>query len=314
MEKSVRFTGIKRYILLVMVVFSALSAWGQVHEIDLELVSIVSPVSGYNLTATEGISIRIKNSGRTLMGGAYECRVSLDGNEIHRRFYSFPPFFTSSKEDIVDLSVTVDFITAKTHTIGITLILGTDLNATNNTKTIVVENYGDYPSPPPPVPAYVVIGIPEVEGIRTIPAAGKHELRNGAPFDLAVEVSDEYDESDIKVLANGVKLEPVPLRGALYSYRIDKVHEYIDLRIEGVEKNDPMGIYSPSDESATRIYTVGRTLYVEVAEKAGLIVYSSSGQLYTQRNLNPGTTSLILPNGIYFVKVNEEVRKIVVSE
>jgi len=57
------------------------------------------------------------------------------------------------------------------------------------------------------------------------------------------------------------------------------------------------------------VYTVGTTLYVEVVEKIELAVYTLSGQLYTQRILEPGTLS----KGIYFVKVSQEVWKIVIN-
>jgi len=198
----------------------------------------------------------------------------------------------------------------------------TDLDGTslihhvNGVKYIDMGAYQTMKTTPPvpPVPSVFTITIPDIKGVTTTPKAGRHEVNKGESFALDILVDDEYDESVLRVFANNKELEEVSIRSASYSYRIEEVYETITIRIEGVEKNDPLSSNSFSGQSAVRIYTIGTTLYAEVARKAGLAIYSSSGKLYTERNLEPGTTALTLPKGIYVVKIGEDVWKIMISD
>lgn len=172
----------------------------------------------------------------------------------------------------------------------------------------------DSPIPTPSVPDFFQVTIPFVEGVTSVPAAGKHEIGYGQPLDLTIQLSDAYDASEIRVLANGVALEPVQLRAASYSYRIDEVHSFIDLQILGVKKNNPLGITTPSgDILSPRVYTQASLLCIETVEVSETTVYTLDGKMYAQRPVGEGLTQIPLPAGTYVVRIGNESWKIVIK-
>jgi len=167
------------------------------------------------------------------------------------------------------------------------------------------------PTPPvPPVPQVFTITLPAIQGATTTPAAGKYEVYRGSPFTFSLLVDDDYDESAPRVFAGNRLLEALPTRAASYTYRLEDIYETITIRIEGITKNDPLGIDTPAS-SGTRVYTSGSTLYVDVPAQSALTVHTLSGQLHTQRALTPGTNTLSLPQGVYIVKVDQQTWKVV---
>lgn len=161
------------------------------------------------------------------------------------------------------------------------------------------------PTPPiPPIPNFFRITLPTIQDVTTNPVAGVYEVRRGDPFSFTLTLTDNYQGSEVNVYANNRLLEPVSVQGRIYFFRIDAVYETYDIRLE-----NPLGIDSPED-SSVYVYTVGPTLYVEVAEKTKLAIYTLTGHLYTQRHLEAGTTTLTLPRGIYLVKSDNRAWKI----
>lgn len=182
----------------------------------------------------------------------------------------------------------------------------------NDDLNIVVNLIAPPPTPPTP-PAYFPVSIPSIEGVTTIPAAGKYEMAYGQPFDLTVEVSDAYDKSDIIVEVNGVALAPVSLRSVSYSYRIEKVTSFLDINILGVTKNDPLGI-DKADNGTLRFYTSEDALYIDAPQSDTVAVYTLSGALVTQYVIPAGTSRLPLGKGVYIVRVGAETYKIMVND
>jgi len=124
-------------------------------------------------------------------------------------------------------------------------------------------------------------------------------------------VGDDYDESSFHVFANNKELEVVNLRSASYSYRIEEVYEAISIRIEGIEKNDPMGTGVVGETE--KVYTQGSTLYVNASNAGELAIFTVAGQLVYKRAVEAGTTAVSLSEGVYIVRLNEKTWKVVVG-
>jgi len=169
---------------------------------------------------------------------------------------------------------------------------------------------------------YTVI-MPEVKGAATWPGAGEHKVPYGEAFAFRVNLDPGYSQSEIIVRVNGVEAEEVipdniddplaPLRDEIpYShyYRIDRVAGPIQITVEGLKPNDPVGNLQP-ESTAERVYSRDGSLIIESPVPQAAHVYNVAGALQTTFRID-GQQSIALQKGVYIVKMGGKVYKVVV--
>jgi len=278
--------------------------------VDAEISSITSPVSGNELTALESVTVNIKNNGGSDITG-FELVLEVDGTQIASETYSGT--INSLGEKSYTFTQKADLSLVQTYDIKVTVNVTGDMNTDNDSKEIVVENYGSNvvpPTPVPPVPDYVVIRIPEIEGIVTNPAAGKYEHPYGEHWSLEITPLAGYSLEEVIVRINGKIITPTSLRATAesLSYHMSEVRDHLVIEIEGV-KSGPSG--TDKVDGTTRIYTLGTTLYAETTKAGELAIFTVAGQLVFKRPVDAGTTTVSLQRGVYIVRLEKESWKIV---
>ena len=107
---------------------------------DAEVKSIDKPASGPNLTATEQIRVTVKNNGSDPIT-SLPISVTIDGGTPINETITTP--IASFAEYTYIFTATANLSTVSTHTISATVALPGDQDATNNTKTKSVTNFGN---------------------------------------------------------------------------------------------------------------------------------------------------------------------------
>jgi len=135
---------------------------------------------------------------------------------------------------------------------------------------------------------------------------GEHAVTYGEPFTFSLTLDEGIDETAVHIYANGIEIQPDPLRSITLSYTIDKVIGPITVLIEGTE--NPTGNTRLTD---TRIYGAGGQLVIETAAAQNAQVYSLTGSLVANRQVN-GRDMINLKPGVYIVRIKEVIQKVVV--
>ncbi|MDH6303404.1 hypothetical protein M2459_000662 [Parabacteroides sp. PF5-5] len=138
----------------------------------------------------------------------------------------------------------------------------------------------------------------------------------GRVLTLKIQVSDEYSLEGLIVKVDGVIVYPKDEQ--LKSSSINEVlidlgyiKEGAVIQIEGIKPKNATGIATINGEIS--IYTQSGTLYVKSNKNGTLNIYGMNGSKYASQKVNPGTTSISLPKGIYIVEINEITRKAAVK-
>lgn len=117
--------------------------YGEAYDNDIALLAIISPETG-SLTATETVTITIKNQGNTTQT-AFDVAYQLDGGAwVSENVGSL----SLASEEVADYSftATADLSATGFHTINAKLMLVGDEQPANDEQSIEVVNYGDvYP-------------------------------------------------------------------------------------------------------------------------------------------------------------------------
>ncbi len=77
-------------------------------------------------------------------------------------------------------------------------------------------------------------------------------------------------------------------------------------------KRNAVGVEAPSSLSKN-IYTDNGSVVINTETSSELSVYSLIGKLYVKQNVSPGETRISLPNGLYIVKLGNDVKKIIIQ-
>lgn len=170
----------------------------------------------------------------------------------------------------------------------------------------------------PPVETYHKVTLPAVEGIEIKPVTNVYDVKSGEAFEFTLTLLEEYDQSNVKVYANGDLLQPNPKTHSdvvirSFIYTIENVTEAITITIEGVQKNNSTGIESPMGYEDYRVYTEGSMLYIDSQRQNKLAVYGTDGRKYMGGEIPVGVTSVSLPKGIYIVLIGESRLKIAIG-
>ncbi|GEM_PF-2962952 len=157
-----------------------------------------------------------------------------------------------------------------------------------------------------------VVVIPRVPGATMNPRPGTHVVELGQPFAFSLTLLDNFDRSNVVVTVNGDVIQPSNvLRSLTYSYVIPNVRQSMVIEVTGVKSNDD-ATGNASLEEGINVYSSNGILYVEVAQPSEVEVYTITGQRKAQRVVS-GMESIQLNAGVYIVKVNGEVYKVMVK-
>jgi len=174
------------------------------------------------------------------------------------------------------------------------------------------------------------VTMPQLKGAATDPAAGTHRVGRFDPFVFTLHLEDAYDLSQPTVLVNGneltaqtaqtapalipasTPLRAATLRAATHTYRIDSIRENIRIEILDIWRNDGV-----ANEHITTgeplVYTAPGHLCIETEKEAPATVYTLSGVTLIHRRLTPGLNRLLLPAGVYIVRIEGESWKVIVK-
>jgi len=152
--------------------------------------------------------------------------------------------------------------------------------------------------------------LPEIKGCTLDPLPGTYDIDFNKPFTFTLILDDEYDESEVLVLVNGVVIEPEKTKATSYKFTIKNVLEEIKIEINGVEANDPSS--NIEVDSGVKLYTEGSNLIIETPKLMTVTIFTISGKMVEQRNVN-GWDSIFLDRGIYVVKLDNKVLKIIIK-
>jgi PKD repeat protein len=163
----------------------------------------------------------------------------------------------------------------------------------------------------PPSNVYFDIVIPEIEGIITNPGSGTLSIEQYSSFILFVNALEGYSLEGITVTFNGVTIYPQFLSDGTLAFAINGVTGNIVITITGVKTKETTGI---ANIKGTRVYTDQNFLYVELNKRDELYIFTLNGLLYKHITVAPGTNVIQLPNGIYIVRTDNSVWKVLIKD
>lgn len=154
------------------------------------------------------------------------------------------------------------------------------------------------------------INLNKTDGVVFDPSAGMHNVGKYDDFSFTITLEKNYDQSTFKVYANNSLINPIQVKDGTYTYRLSSVQKDYDITVEGVEKNDDVA--NEDIDGKIKVYANNKTLFVRTNEVALLTIYTLNGQIHTSETIPAGTTKVQLPSGVYIVKVNDEIFKVII--
>lgn len=136
---------------------------------------------------------------------------------------------------------------------------------------------------------------------------GSHAVSYGEPFRFALTLNEGQNPADVTILVNGIILEPESREDMTLTFLIDAVTGPLDITVEGLDPTGNATVHNPFN-----IYTTDGILVVETVSPTRVSVYSVTGQLCNSSLIN-GRKDILLSEGIYFVRVNGDVYKVIVK-
>lgn len=163
---------------------------------------------------------------------------------------------------------------------------------------------------------YFTVTIPKAEGITTNPVAGTYDVTRGDFFTFfitkdAISKSGMAPCEDVIVKVNGVEMHPVDMGNNRCKMTINDIEEDINIEIT-LLKDSPVGNMDIAS-SPVKVYSVNSIIYVETAQAATVDVFAITGQSKFRQKVESGITSIPAGRGIYVVKVDQEVFKVIVK-
>ncbi|MDR2120589.1 MAG: InlB B-repeat-containing protein, partial [Tannerella sp.] len=157
------------------------------------------------------------------------------------------------------------------------------------------------------------VAIPRVEGITTMPPAGRHFIQSQRDFVFTIIPNPDYSLDNLSVTTG------IPLRdreGIVMERNEDgsitviirQVTEPISLTIQGATPTS-----ADADAEHDRVWSHGKYLYVRADHDAELQIRTPAGILYTNRKVAAGDTAIMLPQGFYIVTLDGKMYKVVIK-
>lgn len=174
-------------------------------------------------------------------------------------------------------------------------------------------NPGPKPDPDPgpkPTPTRYDVTLTDTTGIIYTPAAGKYKVDAWGKFDFSIEVAKGYTMfSDPIVYVNNVKLPSKDNKG---NYSINPVREDKVVKVTGIVSD-----LSTANEAINapdrRITVIGKTIYIDVPDRAVFHLFDITGSHKLSRQLHPGTNRIDVDPGSYIGRIdNEKEGKVII--
>jgi hypothetical protein len=186
-----------------------------------------------------------------------------------------------------------------------------DIDATNRYMPIL-KGFDDQIKMPNPLygasQAYHTVTLPDVKGVYFSYGEGAHKIRAGKDFIFGIGViSEDYDISNMVVKTSDGNLIPKYSEPNNPSYIIRRINKDVAVVVEGVVGNEII-------DKPMRIWSSKRHVHVQSKDTQTVSVYTLSGKLYKRQTLQAGETTILLPAGLYIVKVSDVVAKVIISE
>lgn len=167
-------------------------------------------------------------------------------------------------------------------------------------------NPGPNPGPDPgpkPTPTRYDVTLTDTTGIIYTPAAGKYKVDAWGKFDFSIEVAKGYTMfSDPIVYVNNVKL---PSKDSKGNYSINPVREDKVVKVTGIVSD-----LSTANEAINapdrRITVKGKTIYIDVPDRAVFHLFDLTGSHKLSRQLHPGTNRIDVEPGSYIARIDNE--------
>lgn len=167
-------------------------------------------------------------------------------------------------------------------------------------------NPGPDPGPDPgpkPTPTRYDVTLTDTTGVIFTPAAGKYKVDAWGKFDFSIEVAKGYTMfSDPIVYVNNVKL---PSKDSKGNYTINPVREDKVVKVTGIVSD-----LSTANEAINapdrRITVIGKTIYVDVPDRALFHLFDLTGSHKLSRQLHPGTNRIDVEPGSYIARIDNE--------
>jgi uncharacterized repeat protein (TIGR02543 family) len=157
------------------------------------------------------------------------------------------------------------------------------------------------------------VTIPQVEGLTTVPPAGRHYMQTHSDFVFIATPVQGYSLDNLSVKTG------IPLRdreGILLERNEDgsvtviilQVTEMLTLTIDGASPS------SASDSAAdgAKVWSYGNHLYVRTAVDADVQIRTPAGILFKRQQVGAGDTAIMLPQGFYIVTLDGKMYKVVI--
>lgn len=165
---------------------------------------------------------------------------------------------------------------------------------------------------------YYTVTIPSVKGITTNPDAGTYNVTRGNYFTFYITRTDISKSQrsgmapceDIIVKVNGVEMHPVDMGNNMCKMTINDIEENINVEIT-LLKDSPVDNLAITT-SPVKVYSVNSVLYIETGKTAMVDVFAITGRSIFREKVESGITSIPSGRGIYIVKVDKEIFKVIV--
>lgn len=153
------------------------------------------------------------------------------------------------------------------------------------------------------------INLNKIDGIIFNPVSGTHYVGKYDNFNFTITLDKNYAQSTFKIYANNLQINPIRISNGVYAYSLPSVQNDYNITQEGVKQNNDTG--NEDINGKIKVYIDNKTLFIRTGENALLAIYTLSGQMHKLENITAGTTSVQLPSGVYIVKVNDEIFKVI---
>ena len=171
------------------------------------------------------------------------------------------------------------------------------------------------PEPEPEPTVYYTVTLPLVEGAVTDPVAGDYDIESCSTFRFYLTLDADYDESQPVVTTSlGETLQPRTSDGA---YLVKNVCTDVEIIIDGIVKNPPPVANEPIRAATPEpeIWSENACLCIRLPEgmpSSPVRIFTPEGRLLDSFRSVPGLNRRQLPTGIYIVRVDKTVRKIII--
>lgn len=155
---------------------------------------------------------------------------------------------------------------------------------------------------------YHTVTLPAVEGATTDPAPGDYEVEAWDTFRFYLTLDEAYNLSTpIVTTDRGETLSPRTSDGA---YLVKYVRSDVEIFIEGIEPNNPVGNEAVVSVSAPRIWSADGTLHIRTDAPTDVRIYTFDGSLRRAFRSDGGEQTLTLSPGSYIVVVGDVSYKV----